>query len=930
MNTERALAAQYAPREIEAKWRAFWREHNIFSPRFADDSKDSEDAQEAYCIAIPPPNVTGTLHMGHAFQHTLIDILVRRQRMLGKPTLWQMGTDHAGIATQLLVARRLMAQGRDPHALGREAFLKEVHDWVEESGNIISNQIARMGSSVDWEHQRFTMDEAYHQAVLKVFVQLYREGLIYRGTRLVNWDPQLKTAISDLEVINKEEQGELYTVHYKLVDGSGAIQIATTRPETILADGALAISPGDVRYQHLLGKQVWVPMTERQIPVIEDEYVDPEFGTGCVKITPAHDFNDYQVGQRHPMEVINLFTPDAVMNDNAPPPYRGLDRFEARERIVADLQAAGQLAKKETHTYKRPYGDRSGVVIEPYFTDQWFVATEGMAKQARELVSKGEIHFVPDQWTRVYYNWMDNIQDWCISRQLWWGHRIPAWYDEAGNHYIGESEEEARAHYGLADDLPLTQDEDVLDTWFSSALWTYATLGWPEQTQRLKTFHPTDLLVTGFDIIFFWVARMIMFTQHFTGQIPFRQVYVHGLVRDAEGQKMSKSKGNILDPLHLVDGIELEDLVQSRTSNLLHPEAARKIEQQTRKQFPDGIEAHGADALRMTFCSLASTGRDIRFDLGRLQGYRNFCNKLWNATRFVLLQTDDYRHEGPYQYGLTERWLVSRLQGLEQDADQAMADYRFDWLCNRLYDFVWHNYCDWYVELSKPLLSGAETPEQKRGVQRALLLTLDACLRLLHPVIPFVTEELWEQIKGRIGKGDAECLALQPWPRGDRDRIDNNAEQEFGWIMQLIQSLRSLRGSYNLAPKTRLRVLAFIQDADWRGGLIDKQAGLITNLAGLESIKAITQAPDEPCLLTLVEGAQLLVPMQGLVDAKRERQRLLDEEDRLKREITRLGAKLESAFADRAPAELVAAERAKLEGYNQDLQTTRAGLTLLG
>ena len=921
---ENKLEAQYIPRKIEQKWHQRWRDLKAFAPV-------STGQQDAYCIMIPPPNVTGTLHMGHAFQHTLIDILIRQQRMLGKRTLWQMGTDHAGIATQLLVTRKLMAEGKDPHTMGRETFLAEVHAWVKESGSIIGNQLERLGSSVDWEHARFTMDDAYQNAVLKVFVQLYREGLIYRGKRLVNWDPQMQTAISDLEVINKEEQGKLYTVHYKLVAGGGSIQIATTRPETILADGAVAISPGDPRFKHLLGKMVWVPMTERQIPVIEDEYVDPNFGTGCVKITPAHDFNDFQVGRRHSMEVINLFTPAAVMNENAPAAYRGLDRFAARERIVADLEAAGQLAKVEEHTYKRPYGDRSGVVIEPYFTDQWFVATAGMAQKARELVASDKINFVPQQWTKVYYNWMDSIQDWCISRQLWWGHRIPAWYDDKGNCYIGESEAEARAFHQLPDDLQLNQDEDVLDTWFSSALWTFATLGWPANTPRLQAFHPTSVLVTGFDIIFFWVARMIMFTQHFTGEIPFRQVYVHGLVRDAEGQKMSKSKGNILDPLHLIDGIDLEALVASRTSNLLQPEKAQQIARQTRKQFPQGIDAYGTDALRMTFCSLASSGRDIRFDIGRLQGYRNFCNKLWNATRFVLMQTADYQQDQPYLYNLPEQWLISRLQNVELAATEALSSYRFDWLCTQLYDFVWHSYCDWYVEFSKPLLAEAESVARRRGVQRALLLVLDACLRLLHPIVPFVTEELWEQIKGRIGQGDAACIAHAPWPLADENKVNITAEKDFSWVMQFIQSLRSLRGGYNIAPKTRLAVKVLKGKVQAQHAqLLTEHQKLIATLARLESIELLTQAPTAPCLLTLVDGIEVLVPMQGLVDPEQEHQRLLAEQAHLEKEITRLRTKLAAEFSQRAPQHVVATERDRLQGYEQDLATTQVRLRFFG
>ena len=929
MNTHSAFTAQYAPQDIELKWRNLWHQHQAFNPSSQGATVTRDNG--TFSVAIPPPNVTGTLHMGHAFQHTLIDIIVRRQRMLGKRTLWQMGTDHAGIATQMLVTRKLLAEGKDPHSLGREAFIDEVQRWVEHSGSIIGNQISRLGTSVDWEHSRFTMDDDYQKAVTHAFVTLYRQGLIYRGKRLVNWDPQLKTAISDLEVINKEEQGVLYTVAYQLVEGDGSIHIATTRPETILADGAVAISPGDTRYTHLVGKMVWVPLTKRQIPVIEDEYVDKEFGTGCVKITPAHDFNDYQVGQRHQMEVINLFTPEAIMNDNAPPAYRGLDRFSARERIVADLQAAGQLVKQQDHIYKRPYGDRSGVVIEPYFTDQWFVSTQNMARKARDLVDQGAIEFIPSQWKKVYFNWMDGIEDWCISRQLWWGHRIPAWYDEQGNYYIGTSETEARSFHGLCPSTVLTQDDDVLDTWFSSGLWTFATLGWPHASERLEAFHPTSVMVTGFDIIFFWVARMIMLTDHFMGQVPFQQVYIHGLVRDKDGQKMSKSKGNIIDPLHLVDGIDLEALVASRTNHLMQPEAAKKIERETRAEFPNGIQAYGVDALRMTFCSLASPGRDIRFDLGRLQGYRNFCNKLWNATRFVLMQTADYDHDQSYSYGLTERWLVSRLQRVEAAVHNSIDEYRFDLLCQHLYEFTWHTYCDWYLELAKTLLVDNPSPTHKRGVQRALLLVLDATLRMLHPVVPFVSEELWEQIKGRIGKADQTCLALQPWPQSQPDRIDVDAERSCDWIVQLVQSLRSLRGNYQLAPKTTIQVLLYPQrQRDWYQQLLSEHGELIVNLARLESISFAEHAPSQPCILSLVDGVQVFVPMQGVVDEQQEHQRLMHEHERLNKEICRLETKLASSFSQRAPEAIVQTERNKLDAYRQDIAHTQASLALFG
>ena len=901
----------YTPQSIESRWYDFWCQHKLYSA-----SGDGEP----YSIMIPPPNVTGTLHMGHAFQHTIIDVMIRHQRMMGKKTLWQMGNDHAGIATQMVVERQLNAEGSSGKEIGRSAFLKRIWQWKEQSSNTISNQIQRMGSLPDWSNPRFTMDEEYQHAVRHVFIQLHREGLIYRDKKLVNWDPQLLTSISDLEVINKQEEGKLYTVRYPFVDGDDHMLIATTRPETILADGALAISPGDQRYAHLVGKHVRVPLTNRIIPIIEDHYVDPEFGTGCVKITPAHDFNDYKVGQRHTMEIINLFTPTAHMNDNAPQAYRGMERFDARDAIVRDLEQAHLLEKIEKHLYKRPYGDRSGVVIEPYFTDQWYVRTQTLAQDASEVVRNGSITFVPQHWEKVYFNWLDNIEDWCISRQLWWGHRIPAWHDGEGNIYVGTSEEEIRKDNNIPEDTILQQDSDVLDTWFSSAIWTFATLGWPEKTTQLGQFHPTSVLVTGFDIIFFWVARMIMMSTHFLDQVPFQTVYIHGLVRDSDGQKMSKSKGNIIDPIDIVDGIGLEQLVTKRTSSMMQPELASKIEKQTRKQFPEGIAEYGVDALRMTFASLASTGRDIQFDIGRIEGYRHFCNKLWNACRFVHLQTTDFHWDASnnYEMGYPEKWMQSRLQSTAKTVAIALQTYRFDLASQAIYDCIWHEYCDWYLELTKPLLQTTNTdPLYRAGCQRTLLLTLDSLLRMLHPFMPFITEELWQSIKGKIGQQDALSIMYQSYPQEDTQLIDSEAEQDINWIQKLITVTRSLRSEYGVSPKKQLKAQIISQDQS-EIDRCHRHQKLIESLAAIESIQVVDLEPSAS-LLMLIGNSKLFVPMAGVVDIDKEKQRLHKESARLHQEIERLDHKLSNEqFINKAPKDVIDKEQSRLVHLHQD------------
>lgn len=904
----------YDPSQIEASWYQSWEESGFFAP---------SGNGTAYCIAIPPPNVTGSLHMGHAFQHTLMDTLIRFKRMQGHNTLWQVGTDHAGIATQMVVERQLLAEGLSRHDLGREKFLEKVWQWKADSGGTITSQIRRMGSSVDWSRERFTMDAGLSNAVQEVFIQLYEEKLIYRGQRLVNWDPKLHTAISDLEVISEEEAGHMWHIQYDLVDGRGSLIVATTRPETMLGDSAVAVHPDDKRYKHLIGKEINLPLTGRSIPIIADEYVDPEFGTGCVKITPAHDFNDYEVGKRHNLPLINIFTVDATLNDNAPETYRGLDRFEARRQVVKDLEAAGLLIKVAEHTLKVPRGDRSGVVVEPYLTDQWYVAVESLAKPAIEAVENGDIEFVPKNWENTYFAWMRDIQDWCISRQLWWGHRIPAWYDEQGKVYVGRSEDEVRSKHQLRPEVKLKQDADVLDTWFSSALWTFSTLGWPEKTKELETFHPTNVLVTGFDIIFFWVARMIMLTLKFTGEVPFKQVYITGLIRDEDGQKMSKSKGNVLDPLDLIDGIELEALVAKRTQSLMQPKMAKKIAQVTRKQFPQGIPAFGTDALRFTICSLASTGRDIRFDMSRAEGYRNFCNKIWNAARYVLMNTENedcgLNPEDDIELSVADRWIISRLQQAEQSVISALDSYRFDHAAQAIYEFTWNEYCDWYLELSKPILTADTSVSSiaaKRGTRRTLVKALETLLRLSHPIMPFISEEIWQRVAPLAGIANSKdsSIMLQPYPVPEQSKINVNAIADIEWIKGVIIGIRNIRGEMNIAPGKKLPVY-FSHGSTEDKTRLDNYRNFLLTLAKLDDITWLEQTEQAPTSATqLVGDMEIHVPMAGLIDKDAEINRLSKEIEKLSKELTRVKDKLNNpSFTDKAPEGVVAKEKQKLE-----------------
>ena len=922
----------FDPAAVQTRWQQTWEERGYFSPDTVARLKQRVAGdRDPYCIMIPPPNVTGSLHMGHAFQHSIMDAMTRYHRMLGDDTLWQPGSDHAGIATQMVVERQLAAKGEKRLELGREEFLKRVWDWKEESGGMITRQIRRMGQSVDWSRERFTMDEGLSEAVTEVFVRLHEEGLIYRGKRLVNWDPVLQTAVSDLEVESKEEQGSLWHFRYPLSDGSGQLVVATTRPETMLGDTAVAVHPEDERYAHLVGQTVRLPLVEREIPIVADDYVDREFGTGVVKITPAHDFNDHALGERHGLEVINILTPQATLNDAVPEAYRGLDRFAARERVVADLEAAGLLEATQPHTLMVPRGDRTGQVLEPYLTDQWFVRAEPLAKPAIEAVESGRIRFVPENWSKTYYEWMHNIQDWCISRQIWWGHRIPAWYDEAGHVYVGRDEAEVRSRYGLDAALPLRQDEDVLDTWFSSALWPFSTLGWPQQTPELSLYYPTSVLVTGFDIIFFWVARMIMMGLKFTGEVPFREVYVHGLVRDASGQKMSKSKGNVIDPLDIVDGITLEALLDKRTSGLMQPQQAEKIARATKKDFPEGIPEHGTDALRFYFAALASTGRDIRFDTQRLAGYKNFCNKLWNASRYVLMSLEGWQDDGsPGTPGPAERWIASRLQRVEAEVDKQLRAYRFDLVAAALHDFVWHDWCDWYLELAKVSLKGDDA-QAAQATRRTLARGLETILRLLHPIMPFITEEIWQRIAPQAGADEVDSISRRPWPQADEERIDARAEEDIAWLQRLLLAVRQIRGEMDIAPSRALPVLLQQAEATDQARL----AGLapwIMELGRVESLDVLdAQSPAPDAALARAGGLNVLVPLAGLIDPAAECARLDKAIAKLEKDYKATRGKLDNPnFTERAPAEVVAGARTLADEQEASLTALRAQRERMG
>ncbi|WP_066804333.1 valine--tRNA ligase [Moraxella oblonga] len=939
------LSPTYNPAEIEKGTYERWETNGYFKPTL--------DKDKSFSIALPPPNVTGSLHMGHGFNNAIMDALTRYHRMKGYNTLWQGGTDHAGIATQMVVERQLGQQGISRHDLGREKFLEKVWEWKELSGGNITRQIRRLGSSVDWSRERFTMDDELSDVVKEVFVRLYDEGLIYRKKRLVNWDTKLHTALSDLEVENHDEQGNLWHFNYYFADanlttkdGKNYLTVATTRPETLLGDTAVAVHPDDERYAHLIGQMVILPITGRKVPIVADDYVEKDFGTGCVKITPAHDFNDYEVGSRHNLPLINIFDVNAnILNEfevfenpeqktpslmTTPSNYQGLDRYVARKKVVEQAQNENWLKKIEPHQLKTPKGDRSGTVIEPLLTDQWYVKIDELAKPAIDAVQNGDIKFVPEQYTNMYMAWMRDIKDWCISRQLWWGHRIPAWYDEAGNFYVGRSENEVREKYHLSD-IALRQDDDVLDTWFSSALWTFSTLGWKGTDEDfdnaiLQTFHPTSVLVTGFDIIFFWVARMIMMTLHFVKdkngkpQVPFKTVYVHGLVRDSEGAKMSKSKGNVLDPLDLIDGIDLESLVAKRTTGLMKPQDAPKIEKATRKEFENGINAFGTDALRFTFCALASTGRDIKFDLKRVEGYRNFCNKIYNATRFVLMNVDGkdiHQMAKPELWELPEQWIISRLQKCEQAVNLAFETYRLDLASQSIYDFIWNEYCDWYVELTKPVLNDETiSDERKAQVRYVLLSVLETALRLTHPIMPFITEEIWTKIAPLIGKGDksgGETIMLAPYPVANPERINETAENDMNWLQGLIGAVRNIRGEMNLGNAKLLPVL--LQNINKSEKTqIQRIEPLFKALAKVESLTFLANNEKAPLSSSSVIGqAVVYVPMKGLIDPAVELARLNKELEKLTKQYDQIANKLANeSFVAKAPSAVVEGEKAKL------------------
>jgi valyl-tRNA synthetase len=903
----------YNPQAIEQNWYQVWEQKNYFAPK---------SSGHPYAIMLPPPNVTGHLHMGHGFGTTLADILIRYHRMHGDDTLWQAGSDHAGIATQMVVERQLAAENITRQQLGREKFVDKIWEWKHESGGNITRQLRRLGASLNWESERFTMDEDMSRAVTEAFIKLYEDKLIYRGNRLVNWDPKLLTAISDLEVVNSEEEGKLWHIRYPLVDSTDSISVATTRPETLLGDVAVAVNPNDERYQHLIGKQLQLPLTGRTIPIIADDYVEKDFGSGCVKITPAHDFNDYAVGLRHQLTPINILTPDAHLNENVPSKYQGMERDKARKIILEDLEALGLIEKIDKHVLKVPRGDRSGAVIEPYLTEQWYMKMQPLAAPAIKAVENGDVKLIPDTWEKTYFQWLNNIEDWCISRQLWWGHRIPAWYDAEGNIYVGHDEADVRERNKLAADLQLTQDEDVLDTWFSSSLWPMSTLGWPENTAELKKFYPSNVLVTGFDIIFFWVARMIMMGLKVKNAVPFKEVYLHGLIRDAEGQKMSKTKGNVLDPIDLIDGITLEELTAKRTYGLMQPAMAQKIEKSTKKHFPDGIPAHGTDALRFTFCALASYGREIRFDLGRLDGYRNFCNKIWNAARYVMMNTegqDTGVENKKMTLSLPDKWILSRLQATIKAFEKAITEYRFDLVAQTLYEFTWNELCDWYLELSKPILTSAtSTPEELRGTRHTLVTVFENLLRLMHPVMPFISEEIWQRIAPLAGVS-GETVMLQAFPKANDKLQDAEIDAELEWVKNIIVAVRTIRSEMNIAPGKPLPILFNKGNKEDRK-LFDANQHLISTLAKFESVQWLTPQDEIPESATaLVGDLEILIPMAGLIDKKEESARLQREIAKLIKEAENAENKLQNpSFVERAPSDVVEKERGRLS----ELKTT--------
>jgi valyl-tRNA synthetase len=896
----------FSPSNIEARIYAHWEKSGNFAP---------SGHGPAFSIVIPPP------HMGHAFQDTIMDALIRYRRMRGFDTLWQPGTDHAGIATQMVVERQLNAAGQSRIDLGRDAFVARVWEWKAQSGGVIANQMRRLGASVDWQRDKFTMDPDLSRAVTEVFVRLYQEGLIYRGKRLVNWDPVLKTALSDLEVVSEEEMGSLWHLRYPLVRGDGFLIVATTRPETMLGDSAVAVHPEDERYRHLIGQHLRLPLTTREIPIIGDAYVDPTFGSGCVKITPAHDFNDYEVGQRHNLPIINIMTPDATLNDEVPAPYRGLERMAARTQVIADLETLGLVERIEPHKLTVPRGDRTGTILEPLLTDQWFVDIKPLAAPAIHAVEAGHIRFIPEHWTNVYFEWMRNIKDWCISRQLWWGHRIPAWYDSEGRWYVARSEAEARAAHGLASSVALRQDDDVLDTWFSSALWPFSTQGWPDATAALESYYPTSVLVTGFDIIFFWVARMIMMGLKFTGEVPFHEVYMHGLIRDHDGQKMSKSKGNVIDPLDIVDGISLEALLAKRTTGLMQPQMKPAIEKATRKQFPQGIASFGTDALRLTFASLATQSRDLRFDMARVEGNRNFCNKLWNAARYVLMNVEaqEVSAAGAH-FSLSDRWIRSRLAAMLKRVEEGFADYRLDGVASALYEFTWNEYCDWYLELSKAVLfSDTASEAAKRGTRHTLIHTLEVLLRALHPLAPFISEEIWQKVRNAAGvSGDTIMRSAFPTP--DTVPADPEAESEMRWVMAFIDGVRQIRGEMDIAPSRKLAVLlqnATATDLDY----VERHLSYLVRLAGVEPPQALAPAQTAPiCAVALLGNLEILVPMAGLIEPDAELERLAKRQRKTEADLNKLAAKMANAdFVRNAPPEVVAKDQQRLSELRTEL-----------